>query len=526
MSLRPYQIEARDAVHASWREHRSVLLVMATGTGKTVTAGEILRERAHEGRILWLAHRSELLDQATATLEKRIGLSCELEKAQSRARCGSLFDASVVVGSVPTLRGERLREWAPDSFATIVYDEAHHAVARGARAILSHFSVAKVLGMTATADRGDGVGLGAVFDKTAFEYPIRQAIQEGYLCPIVQGSEEVADLDLSDVATVAGDLDRVELERRLMLDEGSYKIAVPLIRRAEERPTIVFTAGVKQSEELARVIGEQLGATDQAVHVDGQTPSEIRAERVTDFIAGRVQYLVNCAVFVEGFNAPKTACIAMARPTKSRALYAQKIGRGTRLAEGKADCLVIDFVGNAGRHRLVSALDVLAGRPIPPDVERAARQLAAEGMPSEEALSKAEADAVERERVREERRLREKARLRVDVASTFTPIDPFRAVCERDGFTARPGPRATDPQMDALRREGYRGSRPSRAEASRALARRSCSQPQARFLASKGVDPAGVTKEEASKLFVQIKANRWKAPPWMLEEYGGDRAAE
>lgn len=516
MTMRPYQIAARDAVHASWREHRSVLLVMATGTGKTVSAGEILRERASEGRILWLAHRSELLDQADETLSKRISLLCELEKAEARASTlGGLFGATVVVASVQTLRGKRLARWPRDAFRTIVVDEAHHAAARGYREILGHFEDAKVLGLTATPDRGDGVGLGAIFDVCAFEYDIRTAIKEGYLCPIVQKSIECADLDLSDVKTVAGDLAQGELEKRLKLDAVLHQIAGPLVREAGDRPTIVFTAGVEQAHALVDVLAGYTDASNAAA-IDGTTVAPVRASRLAAFREGRLRFLINCAVLTEGFDAPETACVAMARPTKSRSLYAQCIGRGLRPSANKTDCLVLDFRGNAGRHRLVSPVDVLAGRPLPEDVEKRAKELAAGGKPSEEALAQAEREAIEREQRLEEKRRRE-AKLKADVAYRAQQIDPFGIVGNGTG------PRATDGQLNYLLSLGVElgQHKPSRAEASKLLdtlkerrRKNLCSYKQAKLLVKHGLSP-DLTFEQARSAIDAIAANRWQCTPEM-----------
>ena len=530
MTMRPYQIEARDRVYEAWRDHRSVLLVMATGTGKTYTAGEILRERAHDGRILWLAHRSELLDQACQTLQSRIDLGCEVEKAEARANVhGGLFGGEpVVVASVQTLRGPRLRRWPRESFRTIVVDEAHHAAARGYREILSHFHDAKVLGLTATPDRGDGVGLGAVFDVVAYEYGIRKAIDDGYLVDIVQKSIVCADLDLSDVKTVAGDLAQGELEKRLKLDAVLHQIAGPLVREAGNRPTIVFTAGVGQAHALVDVMAGY-APVGRTVAIDGSTPAELRAERLDAFRRGDVQFLVNCAVLTEGFDAPETACVAMARPTKSRALYAQCVGRGTRLAPGKTDCLVLDFRGNAGRHRLVTPLDVLAGKPLPEDVEKRAKDLAESGMPSAEALEQAEREAIERERRAEERRRRE-AKIRAEVAYRAQQIDPFGVVCREEG------PRATDAQIDYLRKlkVDLGGYKPSRREASKLIdtikQRRQkglCTYAQAKLLAKHGLSP-DLSFDDARKAIDAIAANRWTTPRWVYEQFGSvsDNAAE
>lgn len=525
MSLRPYQVEARDSVHASWNEHRSVLLVMATGTGKTYTAGEILRERATHGRILWLAHRGELLTQAMGTIENRIGLGCDIEKAQSRAPVFGLWGSPVVVASVQTLRSKRLQRWPTDTFATIVVDEAHHAAAKGYREILKHFGKAKVLGLTATPDRGDGVALGHVFDHVAMQYDIRTAIKDGYLCQITQKQIQCADLDISDVKTVAGDLAQGELEKRLRLDAVLHQIAAPLVREAGERPTIVFTAGVAQAHALVDVLASY-APVGAAVAIDGTTPPELRAGHLEAFSAGKVQYLINCAVLTEGFDAPITACIAMARPTKSRALYAQCIGRGTRLAPGKTDCLVLDFVGNSGRHRLVNPLDVLGGGDLPEDVAKRAQELCSEGQPSEAALAQAEAEAIEKAKRDEERRRRE-AKVRAEVAYRARKVDPFGVIANGSG------PRATKGQIDYLAKlkVELKGHVPSRREASKLIdtikGRQKaglCTYKQAKLLASKGLNP-DLSFQAARNAIDALAANRWQPNAEILAQYGTEVAA-
>lgn len=425
--MRPYQVEAKAAVYREWERVRSTLLVMATGCGKTYCAAEILRERAKDGRILWLAHRSELLDQARDTLRDRIGLSVDLEKAQTRANRGhALWGLSdVVVGSVPTLHSARLREWDPRDFATIVVDEAHHATARTHRQIIDYFSGAKVLGLTATPDRGDGVGLAAVFDTTAFQYDIRQAIHEGYLCPIRQLSIEVPEIDLSDVKPTKDGVELSEHQVAEVMERDGvlHGIAAPLAKEIGERPTIVFCVSVDQAKSLTAILE---GYGIRAHEIDGETPPEIRKHRLAEYSAGTVQALVNVGVLTEGYDAPKTSCIAMARPTKSRALYTQCIGRGTRIAPGKADCLVLDFVGNAGKHTLVSPFDALAGKDIPADVAKRAQQFSDEGMPALEALEKAEAEAVAAENRRVER-MRSEAALQAKIDHQKREVCPFSA---------------------------------------------------------------------------------------------------
>lgn len=524
--LRPYQIEARDAVYRSWSDYRSTLLVLATGCGKTFTAGEILRERANHGRILWLAHRTELLEQARETIVGSIGLTCELEKAEARARRRADlmgFISDVVVASVQTLGGQRLKSWERDSFRTIVVDEAHHAPARTYRAILEWFGDAKILGLTATPDRGDGVAMGHVFEDVAYQYDIRTAIREGYLCPILQKTIHVADIDLADVKTVAGDLNQGQLAAIMESEGALHGIASPLAKEIGRRPTILFTASVEQAQHLAQILdGYGIRATD----VHGGTPAEIRKERLERFARGDVQVIANCAVLTEGFDAPGTACVAVARPTKSRALYTQMVGRGTRLAPGKTDCLILDFVGNAGRHVLVNPLDVLAGKPLPDDVAKRARELTEEGAPTEAALAQAEAEAIEREQERERQAART-AKLRAEAAYRAQIVDPFAIVGPAGDALV-----ASHAQLDYLQKLGVpekelsRYQQASRQDVSKLineLQRRRreglCSYKQARTLAKYGLrTDLGFT--EASRAITAIANAGWRATPEVVATWG------
>lgn len=526
--LRPYQIEAVNACAEAWEQHRSLLLVMATGTGKTFTGSRIVADRADRGRILWLAHRGELLEQAAETLTERVGLPCNLEKAELRApREMDLWGARpVVVASVPSLRGRRLKEWSPTSFATIVVDEAHHAPAKTYRDILGHFEGAKVLGLTATPDRGDGTGMHTVFDHCAYEYDIRRGIGEGYLCSIQQKAVHCADLDISDVNTVAGDLNQGQLEQALIDGGVLHQTAAPLVELAGRRQTLVFTAGVAQAHALADVIAGYLGNADLVKALDGTTNKELRRKYIADFRAGRIQYLLNCAVLTEGFDAPETACVAVARPTKSRALYAQMIGRGTRIADGKADCLILDFTGNSGRHRLVTPLDVLAGKPLDPDILADALGFCEDGKPSEEALLAAEQRQREREEAAAEARRRAQ-KIRAQVAYSTRDVDPFDFLGVKRSYG---GGQATDKQLRFLRNMGVQlDDDAGRWEASsmidklqRRRAKNLCSYKQARLLARHGL-PDDLTFTEAREAIDVIadpeQGGKWKAPKWLYERF-------
>ena len=203
-SLRPYQQAARDSIHAQWEQGRlRTLLVLPTGTGKTIVFASVSADQVRAGdRVLILAHRGELLEQAADKLQRSTGLVSAVEKAESTC-LNSWF--RVVVGSVQTLqRSARLERFPRDYFGTIIIDEAHHAITDGYRRILDYFENAKVLGVTATPDRGDMRNLGEVFDSLAYEYKLTDAIKEGYLCKIMAQTIPL-QLDISGVALSGGD---------------------------------------------------------------------------------------------------------------------------------------------------------------------------------------------------------------------------------------------------------------------------------------------------------------------------------
>ena len=382
--LRPYQAAAVAAVRERFAAgDRATLVVLPTGTGKTVVFAEVARRVVAKGRrALVLAHRRELLDQAIGKLAAT-GVRAELEQGPARAG-----DGPVVVASVATLRGARLASWRPDAFALVIVDEAHHATAASYGAILDHFAPARVLGVTATPDRADGAGLGAVFASVAYRYDVEAAIRDGWLAPIRGRRINLEGVDLDAVRTVAGDLDRTELATVMAAPAVVAASAAAIVAEAGARPCVAFTVDVTHAEALAAAINALRPGAARAV--SGRSSADDRAGAAADLAAGRVQIVCNAALWVEGFDCPTVAAVAIARPTKSRGLFAQMVGRGTRLAPGKVDCLVIDLAGVTRRHRLATAADVLAG-DLPADV--AALVLATTAAPGGADILEALADA-------------------------------------------------------------------------------------------------------------------------------------
>ena len=352
MQLRPYQEEARSAVQAEWEKGRKrTLLVLPTGCGKTIVFSKIIEDRVKKGeRVLILAHRSELLDQASDKLLNATGISTALEKAESTS-IGSWY--RVVVGSVQTMQREkRLSQFPKNHFDTIVIDEAHHAISDGYQRVLGHFDEANVLGVTATPDRGDMKNLGSYFDSLAYEYSIVDAIKSGYLSKITAVTIPLT-LDLSSVSQQAGDFKVSEIGTAL--DPYLEQIADEMIKQCANRKTVVFLPLVKTSQKFRDILNQK---GFKAAEVNGT--SEDRAEILEDFDKDRYNVLCNSMLLTEGWDCPTVDCVVVLRPTKVRSLYSQMVGRGTRLAPGKENLLLLDFLWHTERHELCRPAHLIA----------------------------------------------------------------------------------------------------------------------------------------------------------------------
>ena len=345
IALRPYQQEAKDAIFREWdREGRSkTLLVLPTGTGKTIVFASVAEQCVRDGsRVLILAHRGELLEQAQDKLYRSTGLRSAVEKAEDSS-LGSWF--RVTVGSVQSLmREKRLAKFSPDHFGHIIIDEAHHCLSDSYQRVLEHFSGAKVLGVTATPDRGDMRNLGQYFESLAYEYSLPRAIRDGYLCPIKAQTIPLR-LDLSGVGIQSGDFKAGDLGTAL--DPYLYQIADEMANYCKGRKSVVFLPLVKTSQKFRDIL---ISKGFRAAEVNGE--SRDRAEILRDFDAGEYDVLCNSMLLTEGWDCPSVDCIVVLRPTKIRSLYSQMVGRGTRLCEGKDHLLLLDFLWHTERHEL------------------------------------------------------------------------------------------------------------------------------------------------------------------------------
>jgi superfamily II DNA or RNA helicase len=537
MKLRPYQEKAVESVFNQWQGHDSTLLVMATGTGKTVVFSEIVRRIG--GRALVIAHREELIWQAVQKL-RGIGMEANVEMADLVADANFWDESPVVVSTVQT-QSQRMTRFDPYRFELLVIDEAHHATASTYRKTIDYYrqnTNLKILGVTATPDRADKEALGQVFQSVALDYEILDAIKDGFLVPIEQQLVVIEGLDFSSVRTTAGDLNGADLALVMEAEKNLHGIVSATLDIIGERKTIVFAVTVKQAEMYSEIFNRHKpGMSDW---VCGKTPKDKRREIFRKFGTGETQILVNVGILTEGYDNPSVEVIAMARPTKSRCLYSQMVGRGTRTLPGvidqsddaeerrnliaqsqKASCLVIDFVGNAGKHKLMTTADILGGKVSQLAVQRVLQKAKGKALDMIQALEEEEAKLRAEIEERKRREMAKKAHI-VGVAEFSTKeISPF------DIFHLEP-PRVSNfnnnrilspGQSAMLRRNGIDPNKITPAqghhlcgEIVRRIKERLCSFKQAKLLKKHGYETKNLTMQDASKLIDALAKNNWRRP--------------
>lgn len=389
LTPRWYQQEASEAVDAALEKHRATCLLMATGLGKAVIIGMKVGQWVRAGgRVLVLAHRDELVRQLKAEVERVSGYEAYIEQADIKAP----FYARVVVASIQTLaRKSRLHRFGKDAFTHVIPDELHHYVSPTYRRPLDYFEEAKIFGVTATPDRLDKKALGRIIDDVAYTMDIEDGIEHGYLVPVDGKLVEVDEIHLEDVKIVAGDLEQQKLDAiMLQAVEGVVKKTLEL---EPHRQGIGFFPGVASAQAACDRMNALKPGSACMIH--GGTDPQERQDSVRKFKAHIYQYLFNCQVATEGFDAPCCNLVIQARPTKSRSLVTQMVGRGTRpltgvidpfpgrdqaaerraaiAASDKPGLMVLDFVGNSTRHSisLASVEDLLGGKYDDDEIELA-----------------------------------------------------------------------------------------------------------------------------------------------------------
>lgn len=516
MELRPYQQEAMDAILEAWENgtHKT-LLVLPTGCGKTIVFAKVTEECVRQGdRVLILAHRGELLEQAADKIGKATGLGCATEKAEETC-LGSWF--RITVGSVQSMmRESRLSRFPDDYFDTIIIDEAHHCISDSYQRVLHHFPEARVLGVTATPDRGDMKNLGQVFESLAYEYTLPRAIKEGYLSPIKAVTIPLK-VDLTGVGVQSGDFKAGDLGTAL--DPYLEGIATEMEKYCRDKKTVVFLPLVKTSQKFRDILNAH---GFQAAEVNGE--SQDRAEILQEFDAGRYNVLCNSMLLTEGWDCPSVDCIVVLRPTKVRSLYCQMVGRGTRLAEGKDHLLLLDFLWHTERHELCHPASLICeseevARKMTENLEKDAGCL----MDLEEAEQQAASDVVAQ---REEALAKKLAEMKRRKRKLVDPLQFEMSIQAEDlaGYVPAFGWEMAPPsesQKKALEKQGIMPDEIDNAgKASKLLDRLSkrrqenlTTPKQIRFLEGKGFQHVGTWSfDSARKLIDRIAGNGWRVP--------------
>ncbi|MHC4885846.1 MAG: DEAD/DEAH box helicase, partial [Planctomycetota bacterium] len=357
VALRDYQSACLETIGGAYKQGlRRQLVCLPTGTGKTVVFSEFPRFFKMKKKMLVLAHRSELLDQAR---DKILRTAPHLRVEVEQGGRSATLSADVVVASVPTLgrkSSKRLSRLDPDEFNLIIIDEAHHATAETYRRVLDHFgafdpgSEKLVVGFTATPRRGDGQGLNEVFEEIIFSRTLPEMVEEGYLAPVA-GMRVETEIDLRGIKSRMGDFVMSQLAESVNVQKRNDLVVDVYKKHLGGRKSICFTVDVSHAENLAKDF-ERQGI--RAASVTGQMAKESRHRVLEDFRQGRLDVLTNCMVLTEGYDEPSVEGVILARPTRSTLLYTQMIGRGTRLHPGKDDVLVVDIVDVTKEHHLVT----------------------------------------------------------------------------------------------------------------------------------------------------------------------------
>lgn len=499
--LRPYQKEAISAINEHWSEWDKELLILPTGCGKTIVFCSIAHDR--EGNVLILAHRDELIEQAR---DKYHALFAEYP-GKIKAQENDI--RRVTVGSVQTMS----RRDYSGQFQTVIIDEAHHALSDSYQAVMNQFPDAKVLGVTATPDRGDKRSLAQYFDGIAYEYGLKRAVDDGYLCKITARTVPL-QIDMDQVKVSVGDFQLDSVAETL--EPYLQQIAEAIVEYASDRKTVVFCPLISIAQELAEMI-------PGAKEVNGNSTNRKEILKWFDE-AGAGAVLCNAMLLTEGWDCPSCDCVVVLRPTKIRSLYCQMVGRGTRLFPGKENLLILDFLWLSKKHILCKPASLVS------DNEEDVANVVSASTEDEIDLFDAVNDAEEQRRNSLAEALRKQTKKKSRLIDPFELLDLLNdiEIVDYEPTFKWEEADATEKQMAALENFGVDADGITRGYASHILdklIKRSregnATIKQIRCLKRYGYgDAESWTFEEASKKISALAAVRWKR--YKLHEWRSD----
>lgn len=543
--LRDYQERLVEGVFREFEDVQATLIVAATGAGKTSIFTEVIR-RFQPKRAIVLAHREELIFQAKERIETQGGMDCEIEMADLVASNSIFCRTPVVVATVQTLISgngkKRMERFDPMDFGLVVVDEAHHGVADSYLKVLQHFAKnpdIKILGVTATPDRADEEALGRIFETVAGEYEILDAIHDGWLVPVDQQMVHVHGLDFSTIRTTAGDLNGADLAAVMESEKNVQGMCGAALEIIGQKRSIVFTSSVRHAEMACSIFNRHQAGI--AGWICGKTDKEERRKTMAAFASGKLQVLTNVGCLTEGVDVPAAEVVIMGRPTKSRSLYSQMAGRIMRTLPGVVDglstaderkqaifesakpsCLIVDFVGNSGRHKLMCSADILGGRVSEEAVQLAIQEAKKGGRKRmNELLDSAQAEikrqAEERRRAEEARKARLVAKVQYS-SKAINPFDVLEITPAKDrGWDE--GKIISEKMANVLVKMGvdpyalpYAQAKQLCLEQIRRWNEGLCTIKQANVLRKHGVETKELKMSEAKRLIDQLASNKWQRP--------------
>ena len=524
---------------------------MPTGTGKTVLFASIIKA-IQPGRTLVVAHRSELIWQAKEKIERVTGLVSEVEMGEFRSSIdGTLFspNAQVIVATVQTLTSGgdgmgRMSKFTPTDIDLLIVDEAAHAASDSYKRMLDYFlknPKLKVFFCSATPDRADRKALGDVFESVAFDYQTSDAIHDGWILPVQQQMVNVEGLDFSSIKTTAGDLNQGELAEVLEAESSLHGIVSSTIDIIGSKRGIGFATSVRQAQMMAEIFNRH--KSGMASFVSGTTPKDERALLLKQFANGEIQVMLNCGVLTEGFDDSGVEFVVM-KPTKSRALYAQMLGRAMRvhdsIASTLASCpaasvrramiarsckpsmLAIDHFGVSGKHKLVCSADILGGKYSNEAVEMVMKKARKSGKPimMEQSIEEAE----KRIQLKRQKQLEEQARkanIVIRAKYNSKEVDPFSLLDIRPYEPSQQDKRKLTPKMQGILRKAgfdpaefsYRNGRQLVITLLDRWKNHLCTVGQLKILKQHNAGNEKTKFEDAGLIIDAIAKNKWKGLP-------------